>query len=223
MLSRHEDIPKYSLRPAFLRSLYDTAEYVPATTAKNVLGVACYLRDYPNTTDLAKFLNRYRSDAIDATYKVVLVNGGEYDQSKPTNEGSLDIQYTEAMAYPTPITFYSTGEGTPAGTVDRMTAWVKFVIDEPKPPQTITTSYGQDESFGSKEYSVYLCDLFMQLGARGVSLLFATGDGGVGKGNCVRFNPFFPATCMCTVFLRLGVVRKCGSRTLTTFRIAMLS
>ena len=46
------------------------------------------------------------------------------------------------------------------------------------------------------------CSLFAQLGARGVSVLFGSGDTGVG-GNCqtndgtkrTRFNPIFPAAC----------------------------
>ncbi len=61
-----------------------------------------------------------------------------------------------------------------------------------------------------------VCDLFAQLGARGVSVLVATGDNGVGQGNCktndgsVRFIPSYPATCMCGVFLPLGVVHSAG-------------
>lgn len=48
---------------------------------------------------------------------------------------------------------------------------------------------------------MYVCNLFAQLGARGVSALFASGNGGVGRGDCVtkdgsvQFSPLFPATC----------------------------
>ena len=43
-----------------------------------------------------------------------------------------------------------------------------------------------------------LCNKYAQLGARGVSLLFSSGDGGVaGSGNtsCTTFIPTFPSTC----------------------------
>ena len=52
-----------------------------------------------------------------------------------------------------------------------------------------------------------VCNMFAQLGARGSSLLFSSGDGGVGgfmvgdndcvsnDGAGVRFQPVFPASC----------------------------
>lgn len=43
-----------------------------------------------------------------------------------------------------------------------------------------------------------LCNAYAQLGARGVSLIFSSGDGGV-SGNhfeeCTTFNPTFPSVC----------------------------
>jgi hypothetical protein len=44
-----------------------------------------------------------------------------------------------------------------------------------------------------------LCNAYAQLGARGVSILFASGDGGVGGGQsgerCTKFIPTFPNNC----------------------------
>lgn len=52
-----------------------------------------------------------------------------------------------------------------------------------------------------EEYALKVCNLFMQLGARGVSVIFSSGDSGPGN-SCVRntdnatfFNPTFPAGC----------------------------
>ncbi|KAF8258636.1 peptidase S8/S53 domain-containing protein [Lactarius quietus] len=184
-LSSRADTIKYPLTPSFLRWLYGTDKYVPAATNRNWLGIVGFSKDYPNPADLAAFLSKCRADAKDATYNVVPVNGGQYDPSKPTDEGALDIHV---------------GDG-PSGT-DRLTAWLKFILDQPKVPQTISTSYGQDESLGTQEYSVYACFLLAQLGARGVSLLFSSGDDGVGKvKNCkapdgsARFYVSFPASC----------------------------
>ena len=43
-----------------------------------------------------------------------------------------------------------------------------------------------------------LCHAYMQLGARGVSVLFASGDGGVSgtqSRDCTKFVPTFPSSC----------------------------
>ena len=53
------------------------------------------------------------------------------------------------------------------------------------------------------DYATNVCNLFAQLGARGSSIMFSSGDDGVGGGNCVtndgkntkRFQPNFPASC----------------------------
>ncbi|KAF8258637.1 peptidase S8/S53 domain-containing protein [Lactarius quietus] len=208
MLSSRRDPVKHTLTPSFLRSLYRTETYVPAATDRNTLGVAGFVKDYPNPDDLAMFMNKYRDDAPDARYTVELVNGGQYNPGEPTLEPELDIQVIEGIAYPTPITFYSTGDSPPGGPPpplgndDRLTAWLKYLIALPKIPQTINYSYGQDERLATREYSGYVCNLFAQLGARGVSVLVANGDDGVGKpeyckapDGSIRFVIDFPATC----------------------------
>ncbi|KAI9453129.1 subtilisin-like protein [Lactarius psammicola] len=187
------------IKPSDLHWLYDTYSYKPAATHKNVLGIAGFLGDYPSPADLAAFMRKYRSDAVDATFIVKQVNGGGNDPSKPHEEANLDVQYAEAMAYPTPHIFYSTGGG-PLNTDDWYISWLKYMLDQSSIPQTISSSYGIDEKFTSGGYAVYVCDLFKQLGARGVSVLFPSGDHGVGedcvtKDGTVQFVPRFPATC----------------------------
>ena len=63
------------------------------------------------------------------------------------------------------------------------------------------------------DYATEVCNLFAQLGARGSSIMFSSGDDGVGEGNCLtndgtntkRFQPNFPASCpfVTTVSTRL--------------------
>ncbi|KAF8267808.1 peptidase S8/S53 domain-containing protein [Lactarius quietus] len=191
--------------------LYRTVAYVPAATDKNSLGVVGCKNQYPSPADLKKFMNNYRTNAADAaTYKVLQVNGGGYDPKNPHTEPSQNIQYTRALAYPTPLTFYSVGgsivilpDSLLPGTGDDMLEWLKYVIDQPDVPKTISTSYGNLENGFPPDYAKALCDLFAQLGARGVSVLFPSGDDGVGKGACqardgsgkVQFIPEFPASC----------------------------
>lgn len=52
-----------------------------------------------------------------------------------------------------------------------------------------------------------LCNAYAQLGARGVSILFASGDGGVSgsqSGSCSTFVPTFPSGCPLYVNLLLS-------------------
>jgi len=110
------------------------------------------------------------------------------------------MQYAQGLAYPTPHTFYSTGRG-PDGQGDSFKPWLRYVLELDSIPLTISTSFAIDEKYCPQEYAIELCDLFAQLGSRGVSVLFASGDHGVGEGNCVtedgsiQFIPLFPPTC----------------------------
>lgn len=68
-------------------------------------------------------------------------------------------------------------------------------------PQTLSSSYGEEEQSVPRDYSLKVCNMFMQLGARGVSVLFSSGDSGPGD-HCVSnvdntpsFGPTFPAGC----------------------------
>ena len=81
--------------------------------------------------------------------------------------------------------------------------FLTYLVDRPDSelPQTLSTSYGEEEQSVPQDYALKVCNLFMQLGARGVSVLFASGDSGPGN-SCVRntdeayyFNPTFPAGC----------------------------
>ncbi|KAH9073468.1 subtilisin-like protein [Lactarius deliciosus] len=196
------------VRPSVLRSLYRTAEYVPAATDRNMLGVTGYLDSYPSPADLRVFMTECREDAIGASFEVVQINGGGYDPSQPDSEANLNLQYTEAIAFPTPHIFYSTGGGVSANddnepaSDDMWLQWVNHVLGSENVPQTISTSYGDSETDLPWEYADTLCDLFARLGARGASVIFSSGDDGVGKGDCLEedgsgahFVSAFPASC----------------------------
>ncbi|KAH9162473.1 peptidase S8/S53 domain-containing protein [Lactarius sanguifluus] len=187
------------ITPSFLRWLYDTEAYTPNTRGENVLGVLGFLGNYPSQADLTAFMQKFRFEAGDATYTVVLVNGGGYDPTHPHQEANVDIQYAEVMAYPVPHIFYSTGQGAPG--MEDLFSWLEYILDQENIPQTISISYGIEERLMSREYAINVCDQFAMLGVRGVSVLVSSGNDGIGKGTClrddgtVRFMPRFPGTC----------------------------
>ncbi|KAH8986678.1 subtilisin-like protein [Lactarius akahatsu] len=203
VLSRRDED---SVTPSYLRWLYKTLGYAPKATDRNALGIAGFGGQFPSPQDLALFMNEYRTDGEDATFTVTQINGGGYDPANPGLEANLDIQYAEAMAYPTQHIFYSTGGAPTSLTDDPYIHWLNYLLDQDNVniPQTISTSYGGYEHTMQLEYVVSVCALFGQLGLRGVSVLFSSGDYGVGVGDClvphnsgesVQFLPVFPATC----------------------------
>ncbi|KAF8267660.1 peptidase S8/S53 domain-containing protein [Lactarius quietus] len=211
VLSSRTDEDEREIDPSDLRSLYRTVDYVPVATDKNAIGVAGFSGHYPSPADLETFMRTCRTDAIDAAFRVEKINGGEYDATHPSREANQNIQYTQAIAYPTPHTFYSIGgemsslggSNEPAEDDEYLT-WLNHLIKLEKVPQTISASYGVYEKTFPVEYTTALCDLFAQLGARGVSILFPSGNEGVGfKEDCqandgsgrVQFIPEFPTSC----------------------------
>ncbi|KAH9012922.1 subtilisin-like protein [Lactarius hengduanensis] len=189
--------------PSFLRTFYKTSTYVPLAADWNMLGVAGYHSDWPSLDDLRQFMNRYRFDATDATYRVVQIKGGGYNSTNPTDEGNLNMQYTSAIAYPTTHIFYSTGSSDTLG--DPFINWLDYVLGQLSVPQTVSTPYSTPEYKVPPEYAIHVCTLFARLGARGASVLFSSGNDGVGRGNCLvqdssgnsrfQFLPTFPSTC----------------------------
>ncbi|KAF8257993.1 peptidase S8/S53 domain-containing protein [Lactarius quietus] len=186
--------------PAVLKWLYSTWVYTPVAKNQNILGIVGMARQYPSPKDLKLFMKNYRSDGVDATFTVVQINHGKYDPNNPGFEANLDMQYAQGMAYPIRHVFYSIGRG-PSGTEDSFFSFLENVINNAILPQTLSISYGGNETDYSMEHTKHVCDLFAQLGTRGVSVLQSSGDFGVGPPDCkdssgnVHFIPRFPATC----------------------------
>ncbi|KAF8264517.1 subtilisin-like protein [Lactarius quietus] len=199
------------ITPFFIQTLYNTVYYVPNATGQNGIGIAGFQGLYPSPDDMPVFMEKYAPGAANPTYSVVQINGGGNNTGKPSYEGNVDMEYSVALTYPTPHTFYSTG-GQPPFMPDSNTVsnnnepyldWLEYLLRQPNIPQTITAGYGDDEQTVPKDYATTVCHLFAQLGARGVSIIVDSGDGGVGRGNCevndgsrrVRYLPSFPSTC----------------------------
>ncbi|KAI1998222.1 Tripeptidyl-peptidase sed2 [Ophidiomyces ophidiicola] len=203
--------------PATLRQLYSMQGFKVTNKTRNLLGVSGYLDQYARYSDLNTFIQRYAPEAKGATFSVELLNGGKNDQNSRQDsvEASLDIQYAVSLAYNTSVTYYSAGGRGPLvpdneqpdpkdNQNEPYMEQLKYFASLPddKIPTVLSTSYGENEQSVPKEYAKSVCDEFAKLGARGVSVIFSSGDSGVGAGcqtndgqKRARFNPIFPAAC----------------------------
>lgn len=173
------------------------------------MGIAGFLNQWPIKTDLTKFMTSYVTEGNSAqTFTCVLVNGGTCPQtaSQAGVEANLDVQYARAITEFIPNTYYSTAGNGPwlgSGT-NTNEPYLEFLnymlaLSNTALPQTLSISYGDDEETVPLYYADEVCNLFAQLGARGVSVLVASGDSGVGTtcktGTVKTFTTSFPAAC----------------------------
>ncbi|KAK0214424.1 family S53 protease-like protein [Armillaria fumosa] len=188
-----------AVTPACLQDLYGIPT-APATQSSNQLAVSGFLNQFAQTADLRAFLTALRPDIPPTTtFTFQSVDSGLNTQgpNEAGSEANLDIQYTVGVATGVPTVFISVGDRTTDG-VSGYLDIINFLNGEANPPQVLTTSYGLDETGISSSIATRLCNAYAALGARGVSILFASGDGGVSGSrpkDCTAFVPTFPAAC----------------------------
>ncbi|KAF8142408.1 family S53 protease-like protein [Mycena galopus ATCC 62051] len=187
-----------AITPACLHALYGIPA-TPATQANNALAVTGYDQEWPLPSDLTNFLSEFRPDIpSNTTWSVVSVDGGVVNTTMVGSEANLDTQYTIGIATGVPVQFITVGgPEDDAGFAQELLDTATFLdgVADADLPTVVSTSYGQLEAvFGlsmtaSEWHSVEsrncsfiirkICNSHMALGARGVSILFASGDGGV--------------------------------------------
>ncbi|KAA1475870.1 family S53 protease [Dentipellis sp. KUC8613] len=187
------------ITPACLQALYG----IPASStnpASNKLGVSGFIDQFANQQDLRTFLTNLATNVPAATgFTLQTLDGGSnpQTQSEAGIEANLDTQYTIGNAPGVPVTFISVGDNTRDGVFGFLDI-INFLLGESAPPQVLTTSYGSNENEISSSLANNLCNAYAQLGARGTSILFSSGDGGVSgsqSGSCSTFVPTFPSGC----------------------------
>ena len=199
--------------------------YKPQAGSKNQVAITDFLGEINNRSDAAIYLENFRPSAIAGAqgFKQISINGGTLQQTPETEkqlkagtglEGNLDIQTVLGMTWPVPLTAYSTN-GTPPFQPDAFETtdenepyltWLQYILKQSFIPQTISNSYEDDEQTVPESYAKVVCSHYAQLGARGVSVFFGSGDGGVSgvqnPGACKsnvngkkEFVPLFPSSC----------------------------
>ncbi|KAJ7452724.1 family S53 protease [Mycena galericulata] len=189
------------VNPACLEAFYGFPTVNATNSASNIIGVSGYLNQWANSADLQSFLSALRPGLAGATFVLQTVDGGQNDQTlnRAGIEANLDTEYTVGMAPGVPVTFISVGYEF-QDDVDGFVDIVNAILAEPpaRRPTVLTTSYGFNERDLPLSIAVELCNAYMQLGAVGISVLFASGDSGVGGTQsemCTAFVPTAPGGC----------------------------
>lgn len=213
------------ITPECLSNLYNYNSSVSTKKyTAGLMAIAGFLQEYPSPSDTATFLKQYSPSNAGQTYTCLELNGTNYgtepcgtsgigvdSNGKPANnidysEANLDVQYARAITQNIPNIYYSTyGSppwlGTGENTNEPYLDFLNYMLglNNSALPNTISISYGDDEPTVPLDYATHVCNLFSQLGARGVSVLVASGDSGVWDSNCTfgaqKFQTSFPAGC----------------------------
>ncbi|KAL2866943.1 S53 family peptidase [Aspergillus lucknowensis] len=206
-----------AITPNCLADLYNTEGYHAASERGSRIGFASFLEQYARYEDLANFEKQYAPGAVGHNFSVITFNGGKNDQDSTLDSGeaNLDAQTIVGLSAPLPVTEFSTGGrgklipdlSQPDPTENSNEPYLEFLegvlkLDKEHLPQVLSTSYGEDEQTIPEPYARSVCNLYAQLGARGVSVVFSSGDSGVGAAcqtndghNRTHFPPQFPAAC----------------------------
>lgn len=181
-------------------------------------GIAGFLEEYPNQPLLHSFLENFSPYRNTTNYNplynftMASIQNGSTNNEGNGPEAQLDIQYSMPFIQPMNVTYFSTGGRGPYldenGTeVPLATSpdepWIEFLealLERDHLPTVLSISYTDDEEWIPRAYAKRACNLFMQLGARGTSVLVASGDGGsagTGSSECTnhKFRPTFPVDC----------------------------
>ncbi|KAJ6133237.1 hypothetical protein N7471_008452 [Penicillium samsonianum] len=200
-----------------LRNLYGIDNTTTRPEWRNRLGISGFLEQYARHADFDEFLRHYAQSHTDANFSVASINGGQDDQHSMSDsvEANLDVQYSIPLADEVLATFYSTGGRGPVipeithpdPTVSSNEPYLEqlhYLLNLPDEelPAVLSNSYGENEQSLPPSYLNATCSLFAQLGARGVSIIFGSGDAGPGSAcvrndgtNQTRFLPGYPASC----------------------------
>ena len=177
------------ITPTILRQRYNLTADDVGSHPNNSQAVAQFLEQHFSNSDLSRFMSLFvGSDFVHQNQinKIIGPNSG-----KSGIEASLDTQYIMGTGANITTWFWST-----AGRHDNQEPFLQWLMDiasTKEVPYVHSVSYGDVESSLSAAYMQRVNVEFMKTGARGITILFASGDDGADCKNNT-FAPDFPVS-----------------------------
>ena len=192
LLAPSADICANGTSPTCIRAAYGIGD-ASASSGMSTGAVTGFYGESISLKDLDQFHAQFDPTQVGRRPPIIR---GPNNETEPTVEASLDIQYLSAMAHGANVTFWSTPGRQPKNPENEpFLDWLMAMANTTVPPYVVSSSYGDDEPGVDPAYADRCNTEFAKAGARGVSLLFSSGDGGVGGGRrgCIAFVPTWPA------------------------------
>ncbi|KAI0414701.1 peptidase S8/S53 domain-containing protein [Xylaria grammica] len=184
--------------PSTLAQLYEFGDAPNLTSG--IMGIAGFQEQYASHYDLSIFMDYYAVlGNEDHDFTCVSVEGGvcPTDVREYGVEGNLDTQYAAAITSEIPNVYYSTG-GDSYSIFEDLANYL-LELDAASQPNVLSVSYGGEETLFGRSLAESTCNVFAELGSAGISIIFASGDSGVGDSCEIdgqeAYEPFFPAGC----------------------------
>ncbi|XP_073468797.1 tripeptidyl-peptidase 1 [Aquarana catesbeiana] len=180
--------------PSVLRERYNLTSRDTGNHPNNSQACAQFLEQYFSQGDLAEFMKLF-GGSFDHRSEVDHVVG-QQGAGRAGLEASLDVEYIMSMGANI-STWVFTNPGRHESQ-EPFLEWMLLLSNMSSIPWVHTISYGDDEDSLSVAYMQRINTEFMKAGARGLTILFASGDDGAGcmevfKGKNA-FRPSFPAS-----------------------------
>eukprot|EP01102_Stenamoeba_stenopodia_P022621 TRINITY_DN950_c0_g1_i2.p1 TRINITY_DN950_c0_g1~~TRINITY_DN950_c0_g1_i2.p1 ORF type:complete len:582 (+),score=143.33 TRINITY_DN950_c0_g1_i2:34-1746(+) len=174
--------------PSLIRGRYDIGDTLGGQSSNNSQAVAQFLGQYYSQGDLDEFFDLFFSPSRGDAPVVVGPNNGAAG-----TEASLDIEYIMSIGAKVATQFWSNEE--PSSNQEPFLDWMYAVNNATDAPLLFSVSYGDNENSRSYAYCQRVNAEFIKAGLRGISILFAAGDDGVGNGGiCKKFVPNYPTS-----------------------------
>lgn len=176
-----------------LRELYSVNDAVGNNT-NNRMAVTGFLKQFFHPEDLKEFW-RLQMGGVGPSSPDVKQVGDAVTGLKAGVEAELDIEYINALGAGVSSEFWGFSGNSPDNPQNEpFLNWLAVVSNtsDDEVPLIFSTSYGEPEDSTTQETADRTNAEFMKAGARGISLLFASGDSGAGCDKD-KFVPNWPA------------------------------
>merc|ERR1712232_1274793 len=167
--------------PKNLKTLYNIAD-AEGKAAKNKQAVTAFLKQYYSKSDLQSWWDKYCDGFKCGKGLPKLV--GDATSGSAGIEAMLDIETITGVAGNIDSEFWGFKGNSPDNPENEpFMKWLEKLAStgDDDVPKIFSTSYGEDENSWSYEAAARLNTEFQKAGARGISLLYASGDEGA---NC---------------------------------------